>query len=66
VHLDAGTYFQEGNLIMSKAGIRPLIVSGYTLELQAVLHVSYAVDNIKINNNSKSKLFRFMAYCAFY
>lgn len=63
MHLDAGTCFQEANLILSKASIHPLIVSGYTINLQAVLPV---IDKIKINNNSKSKLLRFMVHCAVY
>jgi hypothetical protein len=64
--LTAGRYFQEANLILSKAGIRPLTMSGCTISLRAVLLVSYFVDKIKMNNKSKSKLIRFMTYCTFY
>jgi hypothetical protein len=53
VHLDAGTDFQEANLILSKAGIRPSVVSGYTINLQVVLPVSYVVDKIKMKNKVK-------------
>jgi hypothetical protein len=47
VYLDAGAYFQEANLILSKAGISPLIASGFTINWQAVLAVSSVVDERK-------------------